>query len=231
MSCSFWPTRGVHLRQVQVRESDTKNVGQHNLPDPVSFGCKSNEPTKRKMFHFTFLHKGPDLEQSRACWPAGKHQVIQAVFFGICVLTDLSSLLTKGNDSQEQERQLKKLISLRDWVMAVLAFPVGVHTTVLPFVLIEMRTTHHQYPSRSCGLAAVCTFAVGYILWVCWIHHVTGVWVYPLLEHLSPGVKIIFFAAVTVIINIFYLVGEVLNNYIWDTQKCIEEGKEKPKLD
>ncbi|KAM6085106.1 androgen-induced gene 1 protein isoform X5 [Harpia harpyja] len=157
--------------------------------------------------------------------------VIQAVFFGICVLTDLSSLLTKGNDSQEQERQLKKLISLRDWVMAVLAFPVGVHTTVLPFVLIEMRTTHHQYPSRSCGLAAVCTFAVGYILWVCWIHHVTGVWVYPLLEHLSPGVKIIFFAAVTVIINIFYLVGEVLNNYIWDTQKCIEEGKEKPKLD
>ncbi|XP_064025200.1 androgen-induced gene 1 protein isoform X2 [Pogoniulus pusillus] len=157
--------------------------------------------------------------------------VIQAVFFGICVLTDLSSLLTKGNDSQEQERQLKKLISLRDWVMAVLAFPVGVHTTVLPFVLIEMRTTHHQYPSRSCGLTAVCTFAVGYILWVCWIHHVTGVWVYPLLEHLSPGVKIIFFAAVTVLINIFYLVGEVLNNYIWDAPKCIEEGKEKPKSD
>ncbi|XP_032910841.1 androgen-induced gene 1 protein isoform X1 [Catharus ustulatus] len=222
--------------------------------------------------------------------------VIQAVFFGICVLTDLSSLLTRGNDSQEQERQLKKLISLRDWMMAVLAFPVGVfvvtmfwsiyiydrelvypklldnfipawlnhgmpekslplflsyldrmleltknilyllingaqHTTVLPFVLIEMRTTHHQYPSRSCGLAAVCTFAVGYILWVCWIHHVTGVWVYPLLEHLSPGIKIIFFAAVTVVINVFYLVGEVLNNYIWDTQKCVEEGKEKPKLE
>ncbi|XP_074393763.1 androgen-induced gene 1 protein isoform X1 [Zonotrichia albicollis] len=198
--------------------------------------------------------------RSRSAAPS---QVIQAVFFGICVLTDLSSLLTRGNDSQEQERQLKKLISLRDWMMAVLAFPVGVfvvtmfwsiyiydrelvypklldnfipawlnhgmHTTVLPFVLIEMRTTHHQYPSRSCGLAAVCTFAVGYILWVCWIHHVTGVWVYPLLEHLSPGVKIIFFAAVTVVINVFYLVGEVLNNYIWDTQKCIEEGREKPK--
>lgn len=55
---------------------------------------------------------------------------------------------------------------------------------------------------------------------VCWIHHVTGVWVYPLLDHLSPGVKVVFFAAVTVIINMFYLVGEVLNNYIWDTQKC-----------
>lgn len=53
-------------------------------------------------------------------------QVIQAVFFGICVLTDLSSLLTRGNGNQEQERQLKKLISLRDWMLAVLAFPVGV---------------------------------------------------------------------------------------------------------
>nr|KAF6461358.1 androgen induced 1 [Molossus molossus] len=52
--------------------------------------------------------------------------VIQAVFFGICVLTDLSSLLTRGSGNQEQERQLKKLISLRDWMLAVLAFPVGV---------------------------------------------------------------------------------------------------------
>ena len=70
---------------------------------------------------------------SRVC--SASVQVIQAVFFGICVLTDLSSLLTKGNDSQEQERQLKKLISLRDWVMAVLAFPVGVVSTVLIGIL------------------------------------------------------------------------------------------------
>lgn len=53
-------------------------------------------------------------------------QVIQAVFFGICVLTDLSTLLTRDSGNQEQERQLRKLISLRDWMLAVLAFPVGV---------------------------------------------------------------------------------------------------------
>ncbi|XP_042177642.1 androgen-induced gene 1 protein isoform X3 [Oncorhynchus tshawytscha] len=52
--------------------------------------------------------------------------VIQAVFFGVCVLTDLSRLLTKGSENQEQDRQLRKLIGLRDWMMAVLAFPVGV---------------------------------------------------------------------------------------------------------
>lgn len=57
-------------------------------------------------------------------------QVIQAVFFGVCVLTDLSSLLMKGTASVEQERQLRKLIGLRDWMMAVLAFPVGVVSTI-----------------------------------------------------------------------------------------------------
>ncbi|XDV41483.1 hypothetical protein PO909_010353 [Leuciscus waleckii] len=61
--------------------------------------------------------------------------VIQAVFFGVCVLTDLSSLLTKGSASMEQERQLKKLIGLRDWMMAVLAFPVGVFVVTMFWAL------------------------------------------------------------------------------------------------
>ncbi|XP_010880894.1 androgen-induced gene 1 protein isoform X1 [Esox lucius] len=180
--------------------------------------------------------------------------VIQAVFFGVCVLTDLSSLLTKGTESREQEKQLRKLIGLRDWMMAVLAFPVGVfvvtmfwalylydrdlvyprlldnfipqwlnhgmHTTVLPFIIIEMRTTQHQYPSRQCGLMAVCSFAVGYVLWMCWVHHVTGVWVYPLLEQISPLAKVAFFSCLTVLINVYYVLGEILNSYIWDGSKC-----------
>ncbi|KAE8602312.1 hypothetical protein XENTR_v10013942 [Xenopus tropicalis] len=191
--------------------------------------------------------------------------VIQAVFFGICVLSDLSSLLTKGSDNQEQERQLKKLISLRDWVMAVLAFPVGVfvvtmfwilyiydrelvypklldnfippwlnhgmHTTVLPFILIEMRTTHHQYPSRTCGIVTVCLFSICYILWVCWVHHMTGMWVYPLLEYISPGAKIVFFIIVTVVINMFYILGEKLNNFIWEAEKCDALRDKRPKMD
>ncbi|KAJ6660205.1 hypothetical protein lerEdw1_018132 [Lerista edwardsae] len=55
---------------------------------------------------------------------------------------------------------------------------------------------------------------------VCWIYHVTGIWVYPLLDYLGSGSKIIFFATVTAILNSIYLLGEVLNNCIWDTQKC-----------
>ncbi|MBN3289181.1 AIG1 protein, partial [Polypterus senegalus] len=46
--------------------------------------------------------------------------VIQADFFAVCALTDLSDLLTKASENQEQERQLRKLIGLRDWMMAML---------------------------------------------------------------------------------------------------------------
>ncbi|XP_023808847.1 androgen-induced gene 1 protein [Oryzias latipes] len=184
--------------------------------------------------------------------------VIQATFFGLCVLIDVSSLLTNGGDSREQERQHRKLIGLRDWIMAVLAFPVGafvvftfwtlylydrelvypklldnfipqwlnhgMHTTVLPFVIIEMRTTHHKYPRRLWGLVAVCVFSMAYISWTCWVHHVTGVWVYPVLERVSSIARAAFFGTMTLLIFILYVLGEILNSYIWE-----QPQKEKVK--
>lgn len=54
---------------------------------------------------------------------------------------------------------------------------------------------------------------------VCWIHHVTGMWVYPFLEHIGSGARIIFFGSTTILMNFLYLLGEVLNSYIWDTQR------------
>ncbi|XP_072296770.1 androgen-induced gene 1 protein [Eucyclogobius newberryi] len=187
--------------------------------------------------------------------------VIQAVFFALCVLIDISSLLTRAGESREQERQLRKLISLRDWIMAVLAFPVGafvvftfwslylydrelvypklldnfipqwlnhgMHTTVLPFIIIEMRTTRHKYPSRPWGLAAVFTFGAGYILWTCWVHHVTGVWVYPVLEKISPMARMAFFSVLCSLIGVFYVFGEILNSYIWDQHVSSSTAKVK----
>ncbi|XP_077442953.1 androgen-induced gene 1 protein [Stigmatopora argus] len=175
--------------------------------------------------------------------------VIQTFFFAVCVLIDVSGLLTKGGANGEQERQLRKLVNLRDWMMAVLAFPIGafvvftfwslylydrelvypkvldnfipqwlnhgMHTTVLPFILIEMRTSRHRYPGRRHGLAAVCVFAVGYILWTCWVQRVTGVWVYPILERITPLARLLFFSVLTAVICVLYLLGEILNGYIW----------------
>ncbi|KFO32256.1 Androgen-induced gene 1 protein [Fukomys damarensis] len=58
---------------------------------------------------------------------------------------------------------------------------------------------------------------------VCWVHHVTGMWVYPFLEHIGSGARIVFFGSTTILMNFLYLLGEVLNNYIWDTQRKEEK--------
>lgn len=44
-------------------------------------------------------------------------------------------------------------------------------------------------------------------------------WVYPFLEHIGSGARIIFFGSTTILMNFLYLLGEVLNSYIWDTQR------------
>ncbi|KAM9798292.1 androgen-induced gene 1 protein [Neosynchiropus ocellatus] len=184
--------------------------------------------------------------------------VIQVVFFGLCVLIDVSSLLTKG-DNREQERQLQKLVSLRDWMLAVLAFPCGafvvsmfwslylydrelvyprlldnfipqwlnhgMHTTVLPFIIIEMRTTRHRYPSRAAGLLAVCCFGLAYVGWTCWVQQVTGVWVYPVLERITPLARVVFFSAMTAVICLLYVLGDILNTYIWDSHTAKVKGE------
>ncbi|GAA6088796.1 androgen-induced gene 1 protein [Tachysurus ichikawai] len=102
------------------------------------------------------------------------------------------------------------------------------HTTVLPFIIIEMRTTHHLYPSRACGLLAVCSFCVGYILWMCWVYNVTGVWVYPLLEHIDTLARVVFFSCLTALTSLYYIMGEILNTYIWDSSRsALESNKDK----
>ncbi|KAL0164907.1 hypothetical protein M9458_040660, partial [Cirrhinus mrigala] len=54
---------------------------------------------------------------------------------------------------------------------------------------------------------------------MCWVHSMTGVWVYPLLEHIGPTARILFFICLTALISVYYVLGEILNNYIWDSSK------------
>ncbi|MBN3272263.1 AIG1 protein, partial [Polyodon spathula] len=153
--------------------------------------------------------------------------VIQAIFFGVCVLTDLSSLLTKGSENQEQERQLKKLICLRDWMMAVLAFPVGVFVVTM-FWTLYLYDRELVYPRLLDNFIpqwlnhGMVSIRIDYqtLYRMCWIHNVTGVWVYPLLDQIGPVAKIIFFTVLTALINVYYVLGDILNSYIWDMPKC-----------
>uniref|UniRef100_A0A6I8N176 Androgen dependent TFPI regulating protein n=1 Tax=Ornithorhynchus anatinus TaxID=9258 RepID=A0A6I8N176_ORNAN len=91
----------------------------------------------------------------------------------------------------------------------------AMHTAILPISLIEVVITPHRYPSKKKGLILLGCSAVAYICWVLWIYAVTGKWVYPILDVLSPVSLAAFFFFSSVLIACTYLLGEQLNRLRW----------------
>lgn len=94
----------------------------------------------------------------------------------------------------------------------------NVHTTPFVGVLIELYLNPHNFPRRRTGLATVAFFCLVYLTWVCIIAYQSGHWVYPILAYLSVAGRVVFIGAMSLLVSLFYLVGESLNNTIWGSQ-------------
>uniref|UniRef100_A0A8C5WEB9 Androgen-dependent TFPI-regulating protein n=1 Tax=Leptobrachium leishanense TaxID=445787 RepID=A0A8C5WEB9_9ANUR len=182
------------------------------------------------------------------------NQVLQTIFFGVCVLADLAPHFISSKN-----RLCSSLVSLRDFVFSVLAFPVGVfvvtsfwsiysydrelvypevldkiipqwlnhamHTYVLPLLLIELAACSHQYPGKKKGLLALGLFCSAYISWVLWVRRASGIWVYPILEKLDVVGMSLFFAVSIIVMVPFYQLGESLTRLRWGTKKPTKKKK------
>ncbi|XP_072552864.1 androgen dependent TFPI regulating protein 1 [Salminus brasiliensis] len=182
--------------------------------------------------------------------------VMQTVFFGVCIFTDLLHTLLPSKSTRSGAPLL--LVKLRDGFFTVLAFPVGtfvftsfwslytydrelvypkrlddiipiwlnhaMHTVILPLVLVQMYLQHHRHPRRINGILGLALFASLYLAWVLWIHHVSGLWVYPIMAHLSPVGLALFLGASSLSMAPLYLLGEKLNRAIWS-----QTGNQKKK--
>lgn len=89
------------------------------------------------------------------------------------------------------------------------------HTNIVIFIVMELFTTFRQYPSRKSGLTGLSIFMLGYLIWIHIIKHFAGVWVYPVLNVLEFGQRIVFFIVILVFCLSLYFIGEHLNNKIW----------------
>ncbi|XP_076046416.1 androgen-induced gene 1 protein-like isoform X2 [Oratosquilla oratoria] len=98
-------------------------------------------------------------------------------------------------------------------------FPVwlnhNIHTTPLIGVIMESYLTYHKYPSRGKGFFTVAFFCLAYLVWVCYIAHVSNHWVYPILAKLTVIGRVAFISAMCILVGIFYLAGEKLNQSLW----------------
>ncbi|KAM4691143.1 androgen-induced gene 1 protein-like [Rhinophrynus dorsalis] len=186
------------------------------------------------------------------------NQVLQTVFFGVCVLADLASLCVSSN-----KRLCSVLLQLRDLIFSVLAFPLGMfvvisfwsiygydrelvypealdkiipqwlnhamHTFVLPILLIELLACSHQYPSRKKGLPILGAFCLSYMFWILWINYASGIWVYPILAKLN-AVGMAVFLAVSMLVTVpFYCIGEFLTSLCWGVHKPAKRKRRKNK--
>lgn len=89
------------------------------------------------------------------------------------------------------------------------------HTNIAIFIVLEMCVSFRKYPSRKAGLTGLGIFMIAYLVWIHVIYHVSGIWVYPVLEVLALPQRLVFFAASLFFSVVLYRSGEFVNNIIW----------------
>ncbi|XP_042134327.1 androgen-dependent TFPI-regulating protein [Peromyscus maniculatus bairdii] len=168
--------------------------------------------------------------------------VLQAVFFGVACLDDVLKRIVGRKDIKfiTSFRDLlfttlafpiSTFVFLVFWTLfhydRSLVYPEGLddffpawvnhamHTSILPFSLVEAILRPHHYPSKKLGLALLGTCNIAYIIRILWRYSQTGNWVYPVFAYLSPLGIIIFFSAAYILNAGIYLLGEKINHWKW----------------
>ncbi|XP_018593070.1 androgen dependent TFPI regulating protein 1 isoform X2 [Scleropages formosus] len=102
----------------------------------------------------------------------------------------------------------------------------AMHTAILLLVLLELYLQPHRYPRRIRAVLCLALFCAAYLAWVLWVHHVSEIWVYPIMAHLSPAGLALFLAASALALLPLYLLGEKLSLKYW-TKPGTQKKKKK----
>lgn len=89
------------------------------------------------------------------------------------------------------------------------------HTHVAVYALLELYLAPHHYPRRNRGLVVLGLAMFGYLLWQLTVRFLTGQWVYLFLDGLSLIMLCFFFLLITGSSYGYYLLGEWLNQKLW----------------
>nr|XP_022325648.1 androgen-induced gene 1 protein-like isoform X3 [Crassostrea virginica] len=183
--------------------------------------------------------------------------IIQTVYFGLCVANDFCGTNVRPSDKGQRCRLQRwrdnflatvvfpvgMFVVLTFWgIYAVdreLVYPKELdkiipswlnhimHTTILPFLLIDKFLVYHQYPSRKIGFATLLSLALLYLSWILWVAFYANIWVYPILKVLNPHQKAVFIMAMLVFFMCLYLLGEFINKTFWGKERNHLQAQKK----
>ncbi|CAF3754424.1 unnamed protein product [Adineta steineri] len=98
------------------------------------------------------------------------------------------------------------------------------HTLPGIALCLENLVHYHRYPSRLLGLSLVIIIFVAYITWVHYLHRIhwltfrENVWVYPILNELSPTYRGLFFLGAALFSIGLYFIGEMYTLFLTNLQ-------------
>ncbi|KAK6959515.1 androgen-induced 1 protein [Biomphalaria glabrata] len=169
----------------------------------------------------------------------------QCFYFGLCVVTDLSSsepgptnVLTRGKLTRWRDNfhavvafPVGMFVVVTFWVLYLvdreLVYPESLdkiippvinhilHTTVLPFILLDKYFIYHNHPSQWRGLSGTIAVAGCYLIWILFIAYYENFWVYPILQVLESHQRAVFIVICLLFFASQYILGQSLTQFIW----------------
>lgn len=103
------------------------------------------------------------------------------------------------------------------------------HTNIMIFIILELCTSFRRYPTKTQGLVGLSIFMAFYLAWIHVIKHVSGIWVYPVLDVLELPQRIVFFVVILIFCIVLYRAGEFMNNQIWAKELKVKSAQQKNK--
>ncbi|CAN8017522.1 unnamed protein product, partial [Ixodes persulcatus] len=89
------------------------------------------------------------------------------------------------------------------------------HTAIIVFALIELSLYYHVQPNRNDGFVTVLGLVTSYVGWLMYLGLRHGIWVYPVLEVLSPVFLMVFMVVSILLLFGCYMITEKMNRFFW----------------
>lgn len=110
-------------------------------------------------------------------------------------------------------------------------FPVwlnhAVHTLPTAAVFIELFAVQRYTKTWKRGIAYTLLLPLVYLIWILYIAHETGHWVYPILAKLDTTGRAIFIVVLAGVFAICYTAGHLLYNLRWGSSSKRQQRQKK----